>query len=203
MKLESMLLLDPLVCLFIFFFRAVKIVFVIIVFILYDVKWNGFCLEAQNVNTLIIHSMETCSTTFYNAPYPNEITVLLFVVPLYLCIPPLDNSCNEHINGFQILLYTYLKIQNIKKMTDNLCNPILPLVFSLIVNISCVIFVSWKSTECFIKYFNNPQGTKVDIKHSGNTGQFPCVTICALNTDKIPPGIRWNISHLNKCGIKG
>ena len=79
----------------------------------------------------------------------------------------------------------------------------LEFVFSLIVNISCIIFVSWKSTECFIKYIEYPQGTKVDIKLSGNTAQFPTVTICAANTNKNPPGIRWNISHLNKCGLKG
>ena len=81
--------------------------------------------------------------------------------------------------------------------------PNLAFVFSLIVNISCIIFVSWKSTECFIKYIEYPQGTKVDIKISGNTAQFPIVTICAANTNKNPPGIRWNISHLNKCGLKG
>ena len=63
--------------------------------------------------------------------------------------------------------------------------------------------MSWKSTECFIKYFEYPQGTKVDIKHSGHTAQFPTVTICAVDTDKESPGLRWNISHLNKCGIKG
>jgi len=88
-------------------------------------------------------------------------------------------------------------------MNKHSCHSILPFVFSLIVNISCIIFVSWKSTECFIKYFEYPQGTKVDIKHSGHTAQFPTVTICAVDTDKEPPGIRWNISHLNKCGIKG
>ena len=85
----------------------------------------------------------------------------------------------------------------------NVCNSIVPLGFSLIVNISCIIFVGWKSTECFIKYFNYPQGTKVDMEHSGDEAQFPTLTICALDTDEDPPGLRWNISHLNKCGIQG
>ena len=86
---------------------------------------------------------------------------------------------------------------------DILCHSILPLVFSLIVNISCIIFVGWKSTECFIKYFNYPQTTKVDFKHSDNTTQFPTLSICAVDSDDEPPGLRWNISHLNKCGIEG
>ena len=86
---------------------------------------------------------------------------------------------------------------------DNLCRSNLKLVFTLIVNISCTIFVGWKSTECFIKYFEYPQGTKVDIQHSANTAQFPTITICAANVDEDPPGLRWNISHLNKCGIQG
>ena len=83
----------------------------------------------------------------------------------------------------------------------NLCT--LPLGFSLIVNISCIIFVGWKSTECFSKYFDYPQGTRVDIKHSDNTAQFPTLTICAVDSNDKPPGLRWNNSHLNKCGIEG
>ncbi len=83
----------------------------------------------------------------------------------------------------------------------NLFNPILPLGISLIVNILCIIFVCWKSTECFIKYFDNPQGARVDIKRTSNTAQFPTFTICAADVDE--KGLRWNISHLNKCGIKG
>ena len=85
----------------------------------------------------------------------------------------------------------------------NLCHPILSNGFSIIVNISCIIFVGWKTTECFIKYFNYPQGTKVNFKYSGFTTHFPSITICAVDTDDKPPGLRWNISHLNKCGIQG
>ena len=85
----------------------------------------------------------------------------------------------------------------------NLCHPILSLGFSLIVNMSCIVFVGWKSTECFIKYFDYPQGTRVEIKHSSHTTQFPTITICAVTTDVNSLGLRWNISHLNKCGIHG
>ena len=81
---------------------------------------------------------------------------------------------------------------------------ILLLGFSLVVKISCIVFVGWKSTECFFKYFNHPMGSNLDIKHSGDTAQFPSLTICAVDTEEEnPPGLRWNISHLNKCGIKG
>ena len=86
---------------------------------------------------------------------------------------------------------------------DNLCRSNLRLVFTLIVNISCTIFVGWKSTECFIKYFDYPHGARVDIKHSSHTAWFPTITICAVDIDDNPPGLRWNISHLNKCGIQG
>ena len=75
--------------------------------------------------------------------------------------------------------------------------------FWFIVNISCIIFVGWKSTECFIKYLDYPQATRVDIKDSDTIEQFPLITICAADTDRKPPGLRWNISHLDKCGIKG
>ena len=97
----------------------------------------------------------------------------------------------------------FTKIKSSISNKVNLCHPNLPLGFFLIVNISCIIFVGWKSTECFIKYFDYPQGTKVDIKHSSHTAHFPTITICAVNTVENPPGLRWNISHLNKCGIQG
>ena len=80
---------------------------------------------------------------------------------------------------------------------------ILSLGFSLVVKISCIVFVGWKSTECFMKYLNHPRGSNLDIKNSGDTAQFPTLTICAVDSDNEPPGLRWNISYLNKCGIKG
>ena len=102
---------------------------------------------------------------------------------------------------FHYLEWNRQKFKMSKKV--NKCHSILPLGFSLIVNISCFIFVGWKSTECFIKYFNYPKGTTVDVKHSSNTAQFPTITIYALDTDEEHPGLRWNISHLNRCGIQG
>ena len=73
-------------------------------------------------------------------------------------------------------------------------------ILSLSVNILCISFVGWKTTECIIKYLNNPKGTTVDIKHSGNAEHFPTITICPLDTDE---KARWNLSHLSKCGIQG
>ena len=88
-------------------------------------------------------------------------------------------------------------------INNNLSGSNLTFILSLIVNISCIIFVGWKSTECFIKYFDYPHGARVDIKHSSHTAWFPTITICAVDIDDNPPGLRWNISHLNKCGIQG
>ena len=85
----------------------------------------------------------------------------------------------------------------------NLDHSTFSLGFFLMVNILCAIFVGWKSTECLMKYLNYPQGTQVDIQNSGYTAQFPSITICAVDTDDKPPGLRWNTSHLNKCGIQG
>ena len=98
--------------------------------------------------------------------------------------------------NYNIIWQILTKVKSPIPKNFNLCHSILPLGFSLIVNISCIIFVGWKSTECFIKYFDYPQGTRVDIKHSSHTTQFPTVTICA------PPDLQWNISHLNKCSIE-
>ena len=84
-------------------------------------------------------------------------------------------------------------------MTSNCnCIFILSLSVSFMVHFSCVCFVIWKSTECFMKFYDYPYGTKLEIKHAANTDQFPTITICAMNE-----GVRWNYSHLNYCGIKG
>ena len=101
---------------------------------------------------------------------------------------------------YNIIRQTLTKIKSPMSKKFNLFHPILSLGFSLILNMSCIIFVGWKSSECFLKYFDYPQGTRVDIKHSSLTTQFPTLTICA---DKNPLGLRWNITHLNKCGIQG
>ena len=102
-----------------------------------------------------------------------------------------------------LVYYTYVFEKFKMAINNNLSHSNLIFVFSLIVNISCTIFVGWKSTECFIKYFDYPRGASVDIKHSSHTARFPTITICAVDIDNNPPGLRWNISHLNKCGIKG
>ena len=105
--------------------------------------------------------------------------------------------------NYNIIWQILTKIKSPISKNFNTCHSILALGFSLIVNISCIIFVGWKSTECFIKYFDYPQGTRVEIKHSSHTTQFPTITICAVTTDVNSLGLRWNISHLNKCGIRG
>ena len=70
-------------------------------------------------------------------------------------------------------------------------------LFKYVVNISCFCFVFWKTTECLIKYLDNPRGTKVDIRYAANTEIFPAITICADDNG----GMRWNASHLRQCGI--
>ena len=100
-------------------------------------------------------------------------------------------------------MYCYTIKQTFTKIKSTISKNILAFGFWIIVNISCIIFVGWKSTECFIKYFDYPQGTRVEIKHSSHTTQFPTLTICAVDTDVNHLGLQWNISHLNKCGIHG
>ena len=66
-----------------------------------------------------------------------------------------------------------------------------------IINICCTVFVMWKTFLCATRYWDRPQGTKLDIEDSSLYPiNFPGVTICA--TDK---NIRWNSSHLIHCGI--
>ena len=70
-------------------------------------------------------------------------------------------------------------------------------VIHFIVNAICVLFVAVKSTECLLKFLENPIGTKLEVKDSMETDNFPSITICALNkTD------RWNATHLNICEIE-
>ena len=69
-------------------------------------------------------------------------------------------------------------------------------LFKYVVNISCFCFVFWKTTECLIKYLDNPRGTKMDIWYTEN---FPAITICA--DDDTKDGMRWNASYLRQCGI--
>ena len=103
---------------------------------------------------------------------------------------------------FVLEMYCNTIKQTFTKIKSTILKNILAFWFWIIVNISCFIFVGWKSTECFIKYFDFPHGASVDIKHSSHTARFPTITICAIDVDDTPPGLRWNISHLNKCGIQ-
>ena len=104
---------------------------------------------------------------------------------------------------FVLEMYCCTIKQTFTKIKSTILKNILAFGFWIIVNISCIIFVGWKSTECFIKYLDYPQATRVDIKDSDTIEQFPLTTICAADTDRNPPGLRWNISHLDKCGING
>ena len=104
---------------------------------------------------------------------------------------------------FVLEMYCNTIKQTFTKIKSTILKNILAFGFWIIVNISCFIFVGWKSTECFIKYLDYPQATRVDIKDSYTIEQFPLITICVAESDLKPPGLRWNISHLDKCGIKG
>ena len=48
-----------------------------------------------------------------------------------------------------------------------------------------------------MKFFKNPQGTKLEVKNLAAVDKFPAITIGARNE-----GLRWNVSHLNYCGIQ-
>ena len=65
------------------------------------------------------------------------------------------------------------------------------------VNATCVLFVAVKSTECLLKFLENPIGTKLEVKDSMETDNFPSITICATNNTD-----RWNATHLNICEIE-
>ena len=63
------------------------------------------------------------------------------------------------------------------------------------VNIPCICFVFWKSTECLIKFFDKPQGTQLVIEHPVKINNFPSFSICGYGK------MRWNESYLKNCGI--
>ena len=70
------------------------------------------------------------------------------------------------------------------------------------INMACICFVGWKSTQCFIKFLNKPQGINLGIKDAAKTDRFPMLTVCGVDSDE-EHGMRWNLSHLSHCGIKG
>ena len=61
--------------------------------------------------------------------------------------------------------------------------------------------VGWKSTQCFIKFLNKPQGINLGIKDAAKTDRFPMLTVCGVDSDE-EYGMRWNLSHLSHCGIQ-
>ena len=42
-------------------------------------------------------------------------------------------------------------------------------LFICVVNVACFSFVFWKTSECIIKFLDNPRGTKMDIWYTENT----------------------------------
>ena len=71
---------------------------------------------------------------------------------------------------------------------------------SWLINLACIVFCG---SECLIKFIDQPQGTKLDIKNAAKIDQFPRITICAVDADKKEKGLRWNLTHLHHCGIAG
>ena len=70
--------------------------------------------------------------------------------------------------------------------------------FLTFLDLSCICVVCWKIVLCYIKYLENPQGTKISLEHSQNH-QFPTMTFCFDDEE----GSRWNTTHLKHCKIKG
>ena len=68
------------------------------------------------------------------------------------------------------------------------------------ITLACLTFVVWQCEKCIEKYLNNPQGTKLSLKYTGETKFFPEITICgAFNYG-------WNHGYksdqLESCGIR-
>ena len=45
------------------------------------------------------------------------------------------------------------------------------------INVSCLLFVIWKTTECMETYMDVPIGTKLGMKKSADL-PFPDITVC-------------------------
>ena len=70
--------------------------------------------------------------------------------------------------------------------------------FLTFLDLSCICIVSWKIVLCYIKYLENPQGTKISLENAQNH-QFPTMTFCFDDEE----GGRWNTTHLKHCKING
>ena len=49
--------------------------------------------------------------------------------------------------------------------------------FMVCINVSCMLFVIWKTTECIQTYVDAPTGTKLGMKKSADL-PFPDITVC-------------------------
>ena len=69
--------------------------------------------------------------------------------------------------------------------------------FSAIVIAACIVFASWQSIKCVMKYINMPKGTSLSIKNIDKIGyeQFPAITICSEYGDG------FNKDRLKECNI--
>lgn len=73
-------------------------------------------------------------------------------------------------------------------------------VSSMIV-IACFCFVSWQSIKCFVKYLENPQGTKL-IMDSTMNQPIPAITVCANpKKSKYSKDVLYNKDVLKQCRI--
>ena len=72
-------------------------------------------------------------------------------------------------------------------------------IFTSVIIISCVCFVSWQSIKCIIKYIEMPQGTKQSLSYTG-FHQFPAITVCS-DPNRNKDVTVYNLEKLKKCGI--
>lgn len=72
---------------------------------------------------------------------------------------------------------------------------------AIIINVICFCFVISKSIECFVKYSKSPKGTNIGVEYTGHQKIFPTVSICGVSPKVDNDSIRWNLTHLHKCGM--
>ena len=81
---------------------------------------------------------------------------------------------------------------NIKKVIKGLS------YFSI--TLACLTFVVWQCEKCIEKYIDNPQGTKLSLKYTGETKLFPEITICGAFNNGWDYG--YKAYRLQRCGIR-
>ena len=65
------------------------------------------------------------------------------------------------------------------------------------ITLACFAFVLWKSVQCFEKYIENPQSTKLSLQHISEIHQFPAITICPYLASN-----KYDKAHLKRCGLR-